>query len=330
MFYIDGSLNATHGGFKVRVTLTNAATGQQIWADKLDVSENPLGLVVFQEKVFQAVASKICDEQGLISRTLSEESRHTPPTRMQTYEAMLKSYHADATGSVQAFAESLQALKDAVEKEPNCGLAWGMLARSYATAYGLDIPEVGNSIEPAVQCIQKALQLEPANQRIRVNRAYVHLLNDELDTGIKTIEAARKLNPNSLYLMDGIGYLLTLLGEWQEGPKLIREAISMNPFHRPAAHHALWVDAFRRKAYEEALETTVNFRMHELFWEPLMKAATFGQLDQSEPASEQAAKLLQLKPTFKQNATMLVRRYIKFDEIVGRILEGLHKAGLDV
>jgi TolB-like protein len=329
-FCIEGSLNTAHRGFKVMVTLTNTVTGQQILADQFDVSEDTSSLILFQERFIQALASKICDEQGIISRTLSEESRRRPPVRMQTYEAMLKYYHADATGSAEAFAEALHALKDAVEKEPYCGIAWGMLARSYATAYGLGIPDIDTCIEPAIQCIQKALQLEPAKQRIYVIRAYIHLLNDELPRGLKMISTARKLNPNSLHFMDAIGYLLTLLGEWKEGPRLIIEAIALNPFHRPSVHHALWVDAFRRKAYEEALETTYNFRMHDLFWEPLMKAATLGHLGQHEQASEQGARLLQLKSAFKQDGLTLIRRYIKFDDIVNRIVEGLGKAGLDL
>jgi hypothetical protein len=70
--------------------------------------------------------------------------------------------------------------------------------------------------------------------------------------------------------------------------------------------------------------------MHELFWEPLMKAATLGQLGKRQQASEQAAKLLQFKPAFRQDGVTLIRRYIKFEEIVSRIAQGLHKAGLDL
>ena len=330
MFCIEGSLNPATQGLHIRLTLTNAASGHQVWGDQFDVSEDPTSLIVFQEKVLQAVASKICGEQGLISRTLTEESRRRPPARMQTYEAMLKYYRADATGSFEAFSEAFHALKDAVEREPHCGLAWGMLARSYATAYGLDIPEIGTCIKPAIQCIQKSIQLEPANQLIYIIKAYIDLLNDELDRGLKTVVTARKLNPNSLHFMDGIGYLLVLLGQWQEGSRLIREAIALNPFHRPSVHHTLWIDAVRRGSYEEALETTFSFRMHELFWEPLMKAATFGHLGLHEQASEQVARLLQLKPAFKKEGLTLIRRYIKFDDIFNRIVEGLIKAGLYV
>ena len=38
------------------------------------------------------------------------------------------------------------------------------------------------------------------------------------------------LNQGSIYWLDVIGYLLTLSGDWDRGPDLIRKAMQVNPF----------------------------------------------------------------------------------------------------
>jgi hypothetical protein len=43
------------------------------------------------------------------------------------------------------------------------------------------------------------------------------------------VDRALQLNPNSLISLENIGYLLTLFGDWQRGPALIRKAIEQNP-----------------------------------------------------------------------------------------------------
>ena len=67
-----------------------------------------------------------------------------------------------------------------------------------------------------------------------------------------------------------------------------------------------------------------------LFWDPLMKAATFGLLGQKEQGEKCIEKLLKLRPDFPSKGKALIRNYIKFEEIALRIEEGLHSCGLRV
>lgn len=78
------------------------------------------------------------------------------------------------------------------------------------------------------------------------------LLTNNLPAGVAEVNRAISLNPNSLLFMDGFGYLLTLLGDWERGPRFIREAIMRNPFFHVIVHHALWVDWVRQEDYQQA------------------------------------------------------------------------------
>ena len=111
---------------------------------------------------------------------------------------------------------------------------------------------------------------------------------------------------------------------------MIRKAIRLNPFYNPVAHHALWVNWVRQEEYEQARLETLNFRLPSLFWEPLMKAATFGLLGRCEEGKQALENLLNLKPDFPSRGGILIRHYIKFEEIVERVIEGLRKSGLNL
>jgi hypothetical protein len=66
------------------------------------------------------------------------------------------------------------------------------------------------------------------------------------------------------------------------------------------------------------------------FWEPLAKAATLGQLGRTEEGEKAAAALLELKPDFPSRGRVLIGHYIKFEDILERVDEGLRKVGIDI
>ena len=125
-------------------------------------------------------------------------------------------------------------------------------------------------------------------------------------------------------------YLLTLLGDWQRGPALIRMAIENNPYYSAIVHHALWVDRIRQGDYEKAYAETLHFRMPLLFWDSLIKAATLGLLGRIREGKKAVEDLLKLKPDFSTRGRVLIKHYIKFDDILARIIEGLNKVGLSI
>jgi hypothetical protein len=123
---------------------------------------------------------------------------------------------------------------------------------------------------------------------------------------------------------------LTLLGDWERGPALIRKAIKFNPYYSLFVHYALWVDWVQQGDHQGAYLETQNFRTPLLFWDPLMKAASFGLLGRYEEGKTAAEDLLRLKPDFPTRGQVLIQHYIKFEEIVARIVEGLEKVGLSL
>jgi len=116
----------------------------------------------------------------------------------------------------------------------------------------------------------------------------------------------------------------------RSGSDKIRKAIKLNPYHSLQAHYALFLDWFRQEEYERAYLETLNFRRPSFFWEPVARAATFGQLGRYQEGKRAAEKLLKLKPEFPTRGRVLIGHYIKFEDIVERFMDGLRKSGLNV
>jgi TolB-like protein len=329
-FMIEGNVRRDPAGIKVAVHLIDARTGTRIWADMHRSDLEAARMFAFQEQVARVVTAKIAGESGIIVKTLSMESKNLPPSNLQTYQAILRYYDFNAHYSADTFLNAFEALKLAVTKEPQCGLAWSLLGRLYAINHTLELFDQETPLKEAAAFAEKGVRLEPANQRARIISAFVKLLNGDIAAGLSETNRALALNPNSLIMLENIGYLMTLCGDWKRGPALIRKAIQLNPYYNVVVHYPLWVDWVRREEYENAYLETLNFRTPLLFWDPLMKAAALGLLGRIEEGKSAVEDLLRLKPDFAAGGRGLIRYYIKFDEIVDRTLAGLNAVGLNI
>lgn len=329
-FIVGGSIRRYKMGIRVTVNLTDSETRQQIWADTYDSDLEPFQLADFEEEVARLIAAKIVGERGIIIRTLFIDSKRRKPSELKTYEAILRYYQYDWTLDPVNFASALQALERAVHIEPECGQVWSMLARLYANAYSLDHPGFETALKKALAFAEEGARLTPDSQRARAILALVRMFANELPAARRDIEMALVLGPNSLFMLDGIGYLMTLLGEWEKGRALIEKVIKLNPFYNPLVHYAVWMDCLRQEDFEGSYAEAMSLRRPAVFWYPLAKAATLGLLGRDDEGKQFAENLLKLKPNFPSRGRVLIGHYIKFEEIVERVVEGLRRSGLKV
>lgn len=329
-YVIEGSFREDNQGIKLNVNLIDRIKNKYIWSDTHRSLYEAAGMTEFQEKCAQAIAAKVTGERGVIARALSSESKDKLPTKLTTYEAILRYYEFDQLHTPESFVRAKESLEHAVHIEPECGQVWSMLGRLYGNIYSLEHPGFETALENALEYTRKGIQLNPENQRCRVILAFVYMFKNEIDAALIEINQALAMNPNTLFMLDGIGYLLTLLGDWERGLELIKGTMERNPYYGHYVHYALWMDWIRREDYEQAYRETLNFNIPSLFWEPLIRASTFGQLGHYEQGKKAVEKLLALKPNFPERGRILIKHYIKFDEIAERVIEGLDKVGLEV
>jgi tetratricopeptide (TPR) repeat protein len=331
-FVIDGEILNDREGLKVIVTLTDTMSNLQLWSKGLNCGSDPSQLVAFQRKIVQIATAQIGCEQGVIANKILAESTDKAPEQLKTYEAILRFLAYMQAPTKEGFIQALYGLEHAKKLEPLCGGVWSMLARLYINIYALEIPgfDVDDAKNKAVSFAGRGASLEPNSQFTRAILAIVRLVNDEIYAAKREVQLAYELSPDSVVLLDIIGYVMALSGEWEQGTELISKAIRRNPYHLDYAHHALWANWIRQKDYEQAYQETMHFRSSQLFWEPLIKASTLGNLGRLEEGKNCVEDLLALKPDFPSRGRILIGRFVKFKSVAEPIVNGLKKCGVEL
>lgn len=329
-FLIIGSIRKDISGIKITVQLVCSKTGMQLWAETFYCSMDEAHWGALEENVAQKVVAKIACEAGVISKVLALESKNKPPLELKAREAILRYYEFNWAMTPENLVRAWEALERAVVVEPECALAWAMLGRVHATNRSLELMDLGSTLEKARECAEKGVKLAPDNQVARLILAFVLMLQDEVNGALAETERALALNPNSLLYLDAIGYLLTLLGDRERGPRLMSAVMEFNPYHNHICHHAMWVYYFENEQYEQAYLETLNFREPSLFWEPLLRACSFCCMGRIEDGKRSVGDLLNLKPDYHLRGRELMGYYIKSEDTRSRMLEGLQRCGLTV
>ncbi len=329
-FLIEGSIRHGLQNLRVAIHLFDQKSKRQIWGNTYNFNLKTVDLFAFQEEVAQIVSATIAEQEGFIARILSLESRNKPPSKMETYEAIHKFYKFETTYSPAAFYDALKALEYAAIKEPECPQVWTYLGGLYSENYGLEIVDIETPIEKGIKFTEKGVQLFPSSQRARVWLAEALLLNNQLPEGLIEAKKALAFNPNSLIYLDAIGYALALLGDWEHGCALINKAIKLNPYIRAYNYYVLCWNWLRSKEYEKAYKETLKFRLPSIFWDPLLRAITLGHIGRIKEGCRYVEEVLKLKPDFPDRGRILIRHFIKSEELVATLIEGLKKAGLDL
>ena len=329
-FKLTGDVYKFGDQLKITIHLEDTKSGRHIWGDTYKGPFDASELTHYQENIVKIVASKVSGDFGIVARLFSDETRHTATTQLSTYEAVLRFYEYEQNLSPESFKRSMEALTAAVKNDPECGRIWSLLGLQYVTIHNLGIPGFEKPLHKATKLAERGALLEPRCQRAIGTLAFIRFHNNELAIAIDEVDRALRLNPNSLFVLDGLAYILILCGDWNRGVTLAEKAITLNPYHRTILHDALWVNYLRLKKYNNAYHEAMYGRRPWLFWDPLIKGSTLGLLDQEREGREYAEKLLELRPDFPSHGRKLIRNHIKFEEIAELVEKGLQRVGIEL
>ena len=329
-FIMAGSVRRDPQGIKVRIRLEDAKKGLQIWSGKYQGELEVSKMISFQEDVASEAAVRIAGDNAVITRHLVDVFRDKSTPNITTYEAMLRYWESDTLLTPQSMVKAIRALEQAVARQPDFGQIWSMLAAQYADNYGLEIVDLPTPLEKAVEFAQKAVSLDPVNRRSRMILAYIRLMENRLSEARHEAQIAYDLCPDSLMVLDTIGWVMASAGDWEKGVNWIEKAIRLNPYYRPWIQHIVIINLIRDGKYEDAYQKSSNLMMPEFFWTQLLIASVCGHLEKLEEGQACVRTLLELNPDFEKRGRVLIGRYIKFEDIADRIIEGLGTLGLNI
>jgi TolB-like protein len=329
-FIIEGSVNLDSTRVKVLVKLSNIIHRKHIWAERYIRDLSVTNLIDIQENIVHEIAAELGSEYGIILQQLSTESKHKKPEILDTYNAILKFYSYEANHTAEAALDASRALEVAISKEPGSGIATAMLASLHATRFNLDMPNAEESYKNMEILAEKALKLDPNSLIVRVIYTYKCFTCNDRERFIREAEKCLSMRTNSPMRLGSVGFHLSLFGDWDRGKSILDRVLDKKVRYPLYYHGAIVLYYYRKQEYDIALEEAEKYDVPSLFWGPMLRAAVLGQLNRINDATANIDHLMQLKPDFEKKAHYLIRRFVKEDELVEQVLDGLRKAGLDI
>ncbi len=325
-YVMEGSLRQAGTKVRLAVQLLDTTSGSHLWAEVYDRAFNPEAAFELQDDLVPRIVSTCADRFGVLARSISEAVRGQEPGQLGPYEALMRGfgYHQRLTPSEHA--EAREALERAVERAPSNADCWAMLSWIYSHEHAHDFNARPGPLDRALAAARRAVDIAPSSQLAQQALAVALFFRKETAGCLSAAERAMALNP--LDTSNEAMFLITFTGDWDRGCVLIRRAMELNPHHPRWYGIVLGINEYRLANYRAVVDEVVKANAPDVFWTNMLLAAAHGQLGQLTAARNALRDLLAQKEDFARSADELLGKW--FDaRLVGHLIEGLRKAGLD-
>ena len=332
-YTLTGIARETSDGIRVNVSLYDAATGQQPWAERFDRGSE--GLIDLTTDISSAVISAVGIAPS-IEETARSSVRETE--NAEAKKAFLEGWTSYLQRTPEDFVKAVGQFKLAVAIDPDYARAHSALAALYWEAFQrywhryLDLSPVNAAWVEADRHLQKAL-LNPD--------PLTHRVNSEILTRIRRHEEAERearlalsMDSNDPFNYVALAKALTYSGRPAEAETFIRQAIRLDPYHPPVFEFVLGNALFSSERFAEAateleLATKRNPADH---LQLIYLVAAYGHLGRQADAKQALEALNTLRknvrlPDFSISSTVNDMPYKKREDLV-RLQTGLRAANV--
>ena len=222
---VDGTYLNDGGRIRVTARLLNIADGRQVWNGNFDETETD----VF--KLQDALASQAA--RSLIDR-LTEQEQQSLAKRatddVEAYKLYLRGRHEWSKRTSEGFAKSIDAYRQAIDRDPSFSLAHAGLADTYALLADYNIESPAEAFPKAKAAASRALEIDPDLARPRTTLAYVLATFDwNYAEAERQYLAAIEAEPNYATAHQWYGELLCALHRYDEAEEQLGKAVMLDP-----------------------------------------------------------------------------------------------------
>jgi adenylate cyclase len=325
-YLLDGSIQRGAKRVRIVANLIDAATGVQIWADRVDGDLNDI--FALQDELTDSISGV------LVARiTVTERNRRArePTARWQAYDYYLRATDPVRLQDIANFEAGWAMMEKAIELDPGFAPAYAEMAW-YCLAAWLD-PRCSDRFRTSVTMAeawtyaQTAVRIDPLLPAAHASLGMALLWRHELDQSLDAFARAAELNPN---MADGRhGQALVIAGQSREAIALLRRAMRIDPHCTPIWHAFLGHAYLMLDEPEAALGPLRTCTAQMPGWRAafVWLAATCERLGMTQESGAAAASVLRI------GAGFTVGEYDRLHQYVDRpaaeaLLASLRRLGL--
>ncbi len=327
-YILSGTLYSDRDVIRGAIQLKDAQKDIQVFGHTFQATPDDLQNIDYAKEIADTIATSIAGENGVINKRSLHELPMNRSEGWSPYDAILSYYAFEQNSSQENLSRVLDALHYTTQSNPNIAHVWSFLARIYAELYSFCVPGFEKCLDKALEFAETGVRLDPNSQRTHIVLAFVHFHRNDLDSARTYLNRAVSIYPDSVIYVDMLGYLFTLIGDWDRGESLIRKAMRVSPNYLPIAHYSLWLNHIRLGNYEKAYIETSGLVRASIFWYSLAKVSTLGLMGKCQEGEKYYNDLLELIPDFPTRGPEIIRYYVKFSELSDKITEGVTQVAI--
>ena len=296
-FVLEGSFQRSGDHIRIHAQLIDALNGRNLWADRYDTVLTDLFTV--QDQVTQKIV-------GALQVQLTEQERKRLASRYtESYDAYDDFLRGQALYGRFNKDDNMQAramFETAINLDPGFARAYGSLAlthvEDYRERWG---KQPASSAKKAIEFADKAIALDDTLAQIHFVRSFVYLtVERRFNKARAQAKKAIELDHNFADGYNLLGTISTYLDDLDTAIRLIQKAIRLNP-HAPSRYFGALGRAYYFKgqqdlaigALKRAIEKNPAYIQHHIYL-----TAAYQQAGQNENASWEVAEILALAPDF--------------------------------
>ncbi|MEE8505119.1 MAG: adenylate/guanylate cyclase domain-containing protein [Kiloniellales bacterium] len=322
-YVLEGSVLKRGDRVRINAKLIDSASMQNLWAERFDEATENIWDIQDEitGRIVRTLALRITEIEQ--QRVLAKSTDN-----LEAYEFTLRGRALIARQSRSANFEARKMFRRAIELDPNyatayAGLGWTFFETVQWGWTGSPQEAVGRAHDLS----QKALSLEATNVYGRRLLASIYALRRQHEMALIESERLIAINPNDAGSFAQQGMALTWLGRSEGAILALERALRFDPDMPPNIFWHLGLAYYLNERYADSatvLQRNIG-RKADPFWDYLLLAAVYGQMDRTEEAARAAEAVRRIDPRYKR-----VMRFEQFESPadVSRVEEGLRKAGL--
>ena len=323
-YVLEGSVLKRGERVRINAQLIDGATGQHLWAERYDEATDNIWDIQDEitGRIVRTLAVRITEIEQ--QRVLAKSTDN-----LEAYEYTLRGRALLARQSRSENFEARKLFRRAIELDPNYATAYSGLGWTYydTVQWGwTGSPQ--EAVRQAHDLSQKALSLEATDVLGRRLLASIYSLRRQHDLALIESERLIAINPNDAGSFAQQGMALTWLGRPDGAILALERALLFDPDMKADIFWHLGLAYYLKKRYADSaavLERNIG-RKDNPFWDYLLLAAVYAQMDRPEEAARAAEAVRRIDPRYKR-----LMRFGQFTNPadIARVDEGLRKAGLN-
>jgi adenylate cyclase len=323
-YVLEGSVQRSGNRIRITAQLIDAISGNHLWAERYDRELKDIFAVQDEItiRIIGAMRVKLTEGEQIL--------RGKPPGNLNAYLKFLQAQEYIYRFNIEGNIMGKQLAEEAIALDPEFAWAWYAVASTHMMDVWLGLSKSPKeSLNKAVELIQKAISLDPNYPRNYALLGYLYTMKKDYDKAVAEGEKAMALDPGGADAHALLGMSLNYADRPKEAIPLFEKAIRLNP-NGPTSYFLNFGTSYRMMGqYQEAItqyKKALRIAPNNIIAH-LALAATYSLLGQDKEAHAEAEEVLRLNPKFSLEyftKTLPFKNQAQTD----RYVEALRKAGL--